>query len=253
MPRTPRVAMAPRPKKEPVESEEPAVSSDAVAGDMRVAFAVEIVGTFALIFISVGALAVTRANDAVGAALAYGLTTAVLIGALGHLSAALFNPAVALAFAVTGRMTFRDAGIATVGQAIGAVLGAAGVVIAFPSDMIQKVANGTPAVGPGAGAFGACAAEAVATFLITIVLYGAWFDHRNRSALGPLYAGLAVVAGTLATAGISGGIMNPARWFGPALYNATYSEFWVWIVGPCLGAVLAGVVYQFGFLRAPRG
>jgi glycerol uptake facilitator-like aquaporin len=68
-----------------------------------------------------------------------------------------------------------------------------------------------------------------------------------------LYAGLAVVAGTLATAGISGGIMNPARWFGPALYNATYSEFWVWIIGPCLGAVLAGVVYQFGFLRAPRG
>jgi glycerol uptake facilitator-like aquaporin len=47
--------------------------------------------------------------------------------------------------------------------------------------------------------------------------------------------------------------MNPARWFGPALYNATYSEFWVWIIGPCLGAVLAGVVYQFGFLRAPRG
>ncbi len=224
-------------------------SSAGVAGDIGIAFGVEVIGTFLIVFASVASIVVTQAQDVAGAALGAGLATGVLVASLGHLSAALFNPAIAVAFAVTGRLSPSRAALAVLGQAIGSVLGAGAVAFTFPAEVVSKVGNATPGIGPGATDVAAAAVEAIATFLVVTVLYGSWFDERNRSALGPLYVGLAVTAAIMATASISGGALNPARWFGPALYNATYENGWVWIVGPTLGAVVAGATYQFGFMR----
>ena len=233
-----------------VDDDSPGTTSESVAGDMAIALAVEVVGTFLIVFAAVASIVVTRANEVTGAAIAAGLATGVLVASLGHLSAALFNPAIAVAFAVTGRLSPARAGVAVIGQAVGAVLGSGAVAFTFPADALAKVGNGTPGIGPGSTDVGAAVIEAVATFLVVTVLYGSWFDERNRSALGPLYVGLAVTVGTMATASVSGGALNPARWFGPALYNGTLGNAWVWVIGPTLGAVIAGAVYQFGFLRS---
>ena len=51
------------------DDESPGTTSEAVAGDMAVALAVEVVGTFLLVFAAVASIVVTRANEVTGAAL----------------------------------------------------------------------------------------------------------------------------------------------------------------------------------------
>ena len=43
--------------------------------------------------------------------------------------------------------------------------------------------------------------------------------------------------------------MNPARWFGPALATSEFSDWYVWIIGPVAGAIIAGVLYWSVFLK----
>jgi hypothetical protein len=64
-----------------------------------------------------------------------------------------------------------------------------------------------------------------------------------------LTAGLAI-GFTLGFAGMvlvpaTGGSFNPARWLGPALASGTFPDFWLYIVGPIAGAVLAASLYQW--------
>jgi hypothetical protein len=51
--------------------------------------------------------------------------------------------------------------------------------------------------------------------------------------------------------------MNPARSFGPALLAGEWADFWVYVIGPLSGAIIAAALYAFVFLRfrevaAPR-
>jgi glycerol uptake facilitator-like aquaporin len=44
---------------------------------------------------------------------------------------------------------------------------------------------------------------------------------------------------------LSGASFNPARSFGPAVVGDEFSDFWIYIVGPLLGALLAAFTYKF--------
>ena len=44
-----------------------------------------------------------------------------------------------------------------------------------------------------------------------------------------------------------------ARWFGPALVSGTFDNFWIWILGPAIGALLAGFAYDRLLLKGTAG
>jgi glycerol uptake facilitator-like aquaporin len=66
-------------------------------------------------------------------------------------------------------------------------------------------------------------------------------------------AGLTVAAAVLLAGPLTGGALNPARWFGPALVNGDWSDAWVYLVGPFLGGALGALVYDLLLLRGSPG
>src|SRR5271168_3604304 len=86
----------------------------------------EFLGTFALVFFGAGAACVdwyphaSNALGLLGTALAFGLTMAIMVSALGHISGGHFNPAITIGFWVTKRVTTLEAGLYWAAQLAGA-------------------------------------------------------------------------------------------------------------------------------------
>jgi MIP family channel proteins len=223
----------------------------------------EFVGTFALVFVSVGALAAAGLTgdvspSLVALALAYGLTLAVMVSALGHISGGHFNPAVTLAFFVTRRLSV----LLTIAYLIVQLAAAVGAVLLirwiFPGTSAESVGYGSPALGDGVGTAEALVVEALLAFFLVWVVFATIADVRGtfRSIAG-LAIGLTVAFGVLAAEPLTSAMMNPARAFGPQLVDVSWDDFWLWYAGPILGGAIAGLLYELVYLRplepAPAG
>ncbi len=208
----------------------------------------ELVGTFALIFIAAGA---TIYGDLVGIALAAGLVVAVMVSSLAHISGGHFNPAVTLAFLVTRRIGAVHALAYWVVQLGGAALAALMLKWVLPTGAATNL--GAPTLNTAVDAGQGVAIEATLTFFLLWVYFATMADPRGTfKQIAGLAVGLTVTFGTLMAAGLTGAAMNPARAFGPELVSNDWTDFWVWYVGPCAGAVIAGVVYEVLYLRDPE-
>ena len=205
----------------------------------------EFIGTFALIFIGVGAI---YNNDPkagmglLGVALAHGLTIAVMVSATGGISGGHLNPAVTFGVLVGGKIKFADALAYWVAQLAGGA--AAGFLLLgiFGANGTAIVAGGTPDLGtnisPGVG----IVVEMVLTFFLVFVVYGSAVDVRAPK-IGGLAIGLTVALDILFGGPLTGAAMNPARTFGPALASGHWNNHFVYWVGPMLGGALAGLIY----------
>lgn len=97
--------------------------------------------------------------------------------------------------------------------------------------------------------FGAAVLECISTFMLVYTIHVAC-DPRltngsKKSRNGGLLAiGLVAGAGVLATGSLTGGSMNPARSFGPAIISGDFQNQAVYWVGPFIGAALAALVHQ---------
>ena len=74
-------------------------------------------------------------------------------------------------------------------------------------------------------------------------------DARGPRGLGGFPAGLVLAAVVMTFAPSTGAAVNPARWFGPAVASGTWTDWYVWIVGPLAGAIIGSVLYTTVFLR----
>lgn len=203
----------------------------------------EAIGAFALVFVGVLSLTIGfRAGGLVGAALAYGLTVAVMIAALGHISGGHFNPAVTLGFVVTRRMNLPTAGMYWAAQLGGAVL--AGLVTLAATSR-EVVAAGTPVVPEGVNVGSAILLELVATFFLVLVVFGTAVDARAPRSVYPFAIGLTLTVAVLAIGPATGGALNPARWFGSGLASWAWEDFYVYWVGPAIGGALGALTYRW--------
>jgi MIP family channel proteins len=217
----------------------------------------EFFGPFALVFAGVGAIILTQGQDIVAIALAHGLAIGLMIMAIGHISGGHFNPAVTIAMLATGRIGLAKAGAYIVAQLLGGLAAAAVLVVCYPAlnDAALGVTAGrndvnlgVPAVGGGAQVLGALVMEIVLTFFLVFVIFGVAVDWRSSKVVAGLVIGLTVTMDILAGGVVSGAAMNPARWIGPALIQGDLTNWWLWIIGPVIGGLIAAFVYQTLFL-----
>lgn len=211
----------------------------------------EALGTFLFFFVGAGAVVLDSHTDGgagglLGVALAHGLVLAVLVSSLAAVSGAHFNPAVTLGVLITRHIGPLLAAMYVVAQLVGGVAAGLALRAVFPESSWQPVALGTPQVGEGIGIGGAIAIEAVLTVVLLIAVFGTAIDPRAPK-LGGMAIGLAVGADILMGGPLTGAAMNPARWFGPAVASGTFADWYVWWIGPLLGAAVAALVYRLAF------
>lgn len=210
---------------------------------MRRRYLAEFVGTFGIVFAPVALSGTGHLAGGDGglmaAAWVSGLSVLAMIYALGHISAAHFNPAVTLGFASAGRFPWRYVLPYWLSQFGGAVL-AAGVAALFFGAGHGAHVPGTESVSRSVGT------EIVLTFFLMLVIIAVATDRRANGAVPGLAIGLTVVFDVLIGGPVTGGSMNPARSFGPALFahGAALSHYWIYVVGPCAGAVVAARLYE---------
>src|ERR671914_2618448 len=205
--------------------------------------ATEGLAAFALVFAGCGAIVADAryggALGTVGVGLVFGLIIMAMIYATGHLSGAHINPAVTIAFTLTRHFAVRDAVAYLVAQLAGATLAAFLLLAVWPE---QPAALG--ATIPSVGAGSALVYELVMTAVLMFVIIAVATDTRAVGAAAAIAIGGAVGLDALFGGPVTGASMNPARSFGPALAAGEWHEFWLYVAGPVLGAVLGAFAYQ---------
>ncbi len=202
----------------------------------------EFIGTFALIFIGAGALAIGSAN-LVGVALAHGLVIVVFIYAYGHISGTHINPAVTLGLLIAGEIEFVAAIGYWVVQFLGGILGALllNILLPDPGDLgVTILAEGvTPVQG--------LVIEIVLTFFLVNTIFNTAVSGKAGNFTG-LAIGLTLVFAILMGGPLTRASLNPARTLGPAIVSGNYADLWLYFVGPFIGAILAALLY-IGILK----
>ena len=240
----------------------------------------ELFATFLVVLFGAGALCATYLPTAdpryytvggitLAAALAEGIVLAVAVSASFHLSPGCCNPAITLALFVNRRIDLgRMIGLIAV-QLSGAILAGLTLRGLFSDSLLIDARMGSPHLKAlldptGTLTLGALVAgvgvEFLLTFLIAVAAFVTLFDRRAPR-LGGFGLGLAQIAVVLFGFHLTGGAANPARWFGPALWQLSLSmpqatnplgDHVVYWLGPILGALAGSVFYTVVLMPEDR-
>lgn len=220
--------------------------------NMAVAAAGELIGTFLLIFCGT-AVAVAAglqkptaggAYDSLAVALGFGLVLVAVVAALGHVSGAHVNPAITLGLAVTRKFPWAFVPAYVAAQMTGGILGSFAVWLTFGNPARDTLNLGATAPTAGVGDLRAIVVEALVTFVLAFVVVSVATDKRAAPAAAPVAVGFALTAGVLIAGPITGGALNPARALGPMIVSLDLSKFYVYLIGPLVGAISAALLYD---------
>jgi glycerol uptake facilitator protein len=216
------------------------------------AYIAELIGTLLLVFFitSVVALYVATGqssqfgSDFAVVGLVHFLVLFALIISIGVASGGHFNPAVTAGFIALRRIDPVDGLVYILAQLSGGVLGAL-LTKAFLLDEGRASDYGTPKVSALLGSgFQGFLVEGIGTFLLVLAVLAVALNPEIRR-WAALAAGGALGLGVMVLGPLTGGSLNPARWFGPALVGNHFTDWWAYILGPIVGGLLAAGVYRF--------
>jgi aquaporin Z len=204
----------------------------------------EVLGTFLLVLVGAGGGVVNAvSNGAISrtaAVTAPGLMVLAIILFMGAVSGAHLNPAVTLAFSVRGDFPWLRVPGYIVAQLVGSTLA---VLLLWA--MFGKVGMlGATEPGAGVSDLQALITEFVLTAGLVSTILGTASRAQNLGPISAFGVGAYIILAGLWSSPISGASMNPARSFGPDLVLLDFSHYWVYIVGPIAGGLLAvGIAY----------
>jgi len=209
----------------------------------------ETFGTFLLLLAAAGG-GILHAKGQISlaaAVVAPGLTVLAIILFMGAVSGAHLNPVVSLAFALRNDFPSRRLAGYIAAQLVGATLACLFLLAVFGN--VEHLGATLP--GPGYHNWQALLMEIALTGGLVSVILGTASAAQNVGTIGALGVGGYIALAGLWAAPVSGVSMNPARSFGPALVSGDWSSYWVYVLGPLIGALIA-----VGFaviLRGPGG
>ena len=159
---------------------------------------------------------------------------------MGHISGAHFNPAVTIGAWVSQKIGSAHAMSYMVAQIVGGLAGALAIRLLLPETNWQAVGLGTPAVSGTLSSGQAAVIEAILTFFLVWVIFATAIDPEGAfGKIAGLAIGFTIVLDILMGGPFTGAAMNPARWIGPAVVGGFYENWWVYLLGPVTGGIIA--------------
>jgi MIP family channel proteins len=217
-------------------------TKDKVAAGSKKKYLAEIVGTFILVYAIASAATVYSDSGqlgVIGIGLVHALVLTAIVYAIGYISGAHVNPAVTIGFLVARRLGGREAALYIGSQILGAVIGAGVVYATFGSSMAASVT--LPA---DDNVIRALVLEIVMTFTLVYVVSAATTSKNQIGPLAGTAVGFTLGFNVLFGGSISGGSLNPARSFGPALVTGNFDFHWIYWVAPIIGGLIAAGLYK---------
>lgn len=202
-------------------------------------YAAEFIGTFMLVFLGTGAVVIAKA-DTLTIGLAFGLTVTVMAYAFGGVSGGHFNPAVSIAMMINKRLEAKDGIFYIVAQFLGAIVASGLLSVLINALDLSRTGFGQtdfPKIGAGV----AFLVEVIVTFSFILVILMTTSDRFGNSQMAPLAIGITLSLLIIVALNLTGGSLNPARSFGPAIFagGSALAHYWVYLAAPIVGAILA--------------
>lgn len=209
---------------------------------------VEGVGTFLFTFIGAGAVIAANFAGLGGAsllliAIANGIGLALAVSFAMNISGGHMNPAVTIAMLANGYIKIKDAAAYILYQIMGALLAGVLLLMVYPYGAGWLVHFGAPSLSHSISPIQGILFEGLMTFILVFIVMGTVVDKRAPKIAG-LGVGLAVMVDVLAGGPFTGAAMNPARALGPEIVSAFFANWYVYWIGPILGALLAALIYK---------
>jgi MIP family channel proteins len=210
---------------------------------LRIKFLAELVGTFILVYAI--ASAATAYSDTgqlgvIGIGLVHALVLTAIVYAIGYRSGSQVNPAVTIGLLVARKIKGKEAAVYIAAQIIGAVIGAAVVYLIFGQEMSASVT-----LPLDDNVVRALILETVMTFTLVYVILATTSSRNFKIApLAGLAIGFTLGLNVMFGGAITGGSLNPARSFGPALIMGNFNYHWIYWIAPIIGGLIAAGLYK---------
>ena len=220
----------------------------------RRAYVAEFIGTYALVLF--GSLSVTifasnvlglasPAASFIGIAFASGLILTAMVYSIGWISGCHVNPAVTITAVALRKLNVEDGLGYIVAQLLGAVLAGWTHMLIQPGNGALTGYGGVmPSPALGGSDIVALVVELLITFFLMFAYYAVLYTDKVPAGASGILIGMTLTADIMIAGPLTGGAANPARALGPAVASGYFSSLWLYWVGPIIGALLAGFVFE---------
>ena len=202
----------------------------------------EFLGTYAMVFAGTGAIVIDQQTHGaithVGVAITFGLIIMSMIYAFGDISGAHLNPAVSIAFTISGRFPLKQLVPYILSQLAGALLASLTLKLMFPANELLG------ATMPSGDEMQSFVMEVILTFFLMLVIINVASGSKEQGMFAGLAIGAVVALEAMFAGPVSGASMNPARSISPAIMSGHTEHLWIYIAAPIAGAIMAVPVFK---------